>query len=185
MTSPAFNRLATGYWNVNLRSGANPGGLSGPGAVRDNLQLMLADVPAVAAETAASATIAVAAAAAAGGGATAKGTSGSTITIPELDDVVAFAFVEAGRTWVKGQTLLVSADADALNQFSGPIVALDLVAKTVSVKALHVQGEGEFSAWNLGLTAPIDGTLTGRVAALEQADVRFRADALFYMKEFL
>lgn len=185
--SAAYDRISSGYYNPALRSGANPGGLSGVGAMRDNWPLLLADLATVAQEGATSASAAAAAAAAALQAPGTTATSTSEILIPAVvSTIVSFSIQENDRLFFPGQTVLVAAaPPNALNCFIGPLTAFDPVAKTASVKALFTSGAGTWSSWRMGLAAPVDNTLTGRVAALEAANARARANALFIGKEFI
>jgi hypothetical protein len=98
---------------------------------------------------------------------------------------VAFAIVEADKLFIPGQTVVVVDQGNALNSFTGPLKLFDPVAKTMTVNAQFASGAGAHGAWNIGLSAPVDNTLTGRVAALEVANAKLRSDALFNAKEFL
>jgi hypothetical protein len=181
--SAAFDRLNTGYWNAGLKAGGNPGGLSGPGAMRENWPLVLADIAAVIAEAAASAAAAATSASAATIAPASRSTSISNRTIPAIDGSVTFTLVEADRVYSPGQSAVCSVTGDAETQFSGVITAWDSVTKALTVKAKHVAGVGTFNTWVIALTAPIDATLTGRVTALEAADAAAAEKALFHNDE--
>lgn len=185
MTSAAYDRLAGGFYNPGLKSSGNLGGLSGPGAVRENWQSMLADVATVTAEGSMSALAAAQAAAAAFSAPSSKSTSITEIVMPAIGDTVAVGVVEADRLYAQGQTAVVSVTGDAVKQFSGPILSWDVLTKTLQIKIQFVAGAGTFNAWTVALTAPVDATLSGRVAALEIANARLRTKALFTAKEFV
>ncbi len=185
MTSAAYDRLAGGYYNVGLISTANPGGLSGPGAVRENWEAMLADIATVIAEGSMSATAAQAAASAAFSAPTSKGTSTTNLLMPAIGATVVVRLQEANRDYGLGQTAVVAVTADAAKQFSGPIMGWNPATKDLTVKVQFAIGAGTFSAWSVSLTAPVDATLTGRVGALEVANKKLRRKALFNAKEFI
>lgn len=184
--SAAYDRLSAGYYNVSLRSGSNPGGITGIGAMRVNWEPFLVDYVTVAAETAAAKAAAEAAAAAAFAAPSSQATSDTDYTIPgAIGGTAVFHVVEADRLYSKGQTVVVSADADASAQVSGRIDDWNPGTQmlTVAIQFLG-DGVGEFTLWNIALTAPVDATLTGRVNALEAANALRRDQALFYGKEF-
>lgn len=185
--SAALDRLTNGYWNISLRSGANPGGLSGPGAVRANWAAMLADIAAVIAEGAQSNIEAAQAAVSALQAPGTFATSTNELTIPGVvGGLMNFSIQEAGKLFIPGDTCLLSAAApNALNSVLGRLEAFDPVAKTVSLRVEFKAGVGTFSSWKLRLAASLDTTLTGRVAALETANAKQRSDALFIAKEFI
>lgn len=184
--SAALDRLTQGYWNMALRSGANPGGLSGIGAMRDNWPLVLADIAAVTIENAGATEQALQAAISALQAPGTFATSTTEITIPGVvGGVIPFTVQEADKLFLPGLTcLLAPPPPNALNSITGRLTAFDPVAKTASIKAEFLSGAGTFANWKLCVTAPIDNTLTGRVAALEQANAQFRSLALFHGKEF-
>jgi len=185
LTSPAFNRLQGGYWNAGLKSAGNPGGMAGPGAARENWPLMLADVAAVIAEGSLSASAAEAAAASAFSAPGSKSTSTSTIAMPVKGAIVPVIVQEDNRVYVGGQTAVVSVTGDFATQFAGLIVGWNQGTKLLQVRTDFVHGVGTHNAWTIGLTAPIDDTLSGRVAALEIANARARRRACFSFKEFI
>jgi hypothetical protein len=186
LTSAAYDRLANGYYNPDLKSLSNPGGLSGLGAVRANWTPMFQDFATVAGEVATSADTASAAASSA---VNAPGTSATSVTnmaIPAaIPTAMVFALQQLNKAFVKGQTVVVSDQANALNSFTGPITAFNPADGSITVDALFASGAGAHAAWNIGLSAPIDNTLTGRVAALELANAQLRDTALFFAKEFI
>lgn len=185
--SAALDRLTSGYYNPGLRSNANPGGLSGVGAMRDNWPLLQADVAAVGTEAADSAASAIAAAAAAVQAPGTSATSTTEITIPgAVGGTLNFIIQEAGKLFIPGQTLLLAPPPpNALNSILIRLTAFDAVAKTASGLIEFKTGVGTFSSWRVSLAPALDDTLTGRTSALEQANAALRARALFIAKEFL
>jgi len=186
--SAAYDRLAAGYYNANLFSPANPGGLSGKEAVRTNWTPMLLDFTTVAGEVATALAQAEAAAASAINAPGTKATSATEFTLPAEDALpidIVITLLEPDKLFGKGQTIVVSADEDATCQASGPIKAFDPVTKIMTFQAKFVAGAGTFDLWNVALSAPIDGTLTGRVAALEEAADQQRDRARFFAKELI
>jgi len=185
LTSAAYDRLAGGFYNMGLISSGNPGGLAGPGAWRENWPKMQADIAVVIGEGAMSAAAAQAAAAAAFSAPNSKATSTTEIAMPALDAAVNVPIVEPDRLYAVGQTASVAVTADGAKGFSGPIIAWNPGSKVLQVRVKFVAGAGTYSAWTIALTAPVDATLTGRVAALEIANTKLRAQALFRAKEFI
>jgi hypothetical protein len=184
--SAAYDRLVAGYYNPGLRSGSNPGGLSGRGAVRANWTAMFQDIAAVLAEGISNRDEAVEAALSALQAPGTKATSITNFAIPGATPAnINLVLQEADKLFLEGQTVLVRADDNFLAAIIGPITAFDPVAKTMTVQAQYKSGAGNHAAWKIALSAPIDSTLTGRVAALEQANVQQRSDALFFAKEFI
>jgi len=183
--SAAYDRLAGGYYNPGLKSSGNPGGLAGQGAVRANWDAMLADIATVISEGAMSAQQALDAAASAFEAPGSKSTSASNVLIPALGAIVTFGVIENGRTYSQGQTAVASVTGDATKAISGRILSWDPGTKELVIEAQHVTGAGTFNAWTIALTAPIDATLTGRVANLEASNDAQRSLALFIAKEFI
>lgn len=187
MTSAAFDRLNSGYWNPGLRSSANPGGLSGTGAMRVNWPLVLDDLAAVAAETAASQAMAAAYAAAAVSAPGTKATSGTNIVIPfgAVPASKAFTVAEADRLFVPGQTIVMASTADPLKQMVGPLTAFDAAAKTGTFQVQFASAAGTYAAWTIALAPSIDETLTGRVTALEAEAARLTRRHRLFNKDLL
>ena len=185
--SAAFDRLVAGYYNAGLYSLANPGGLSGKGAVRLNWTPMLADFAAVAGEAAQSATAAASAAASAAQAPGTRATSETSMSIPVVVGTeVTFTVKEEGKLFSKSQTVVVGSDASPLNYFKGPIKSWDPATRIMTVKTDFIAGAGgPFALWNISLSSPSDGTLTGRVAALEAANLKARKVAALTAKEIL
>lgn len=185
--SAALDRLTSGYYNPGLRSNANPGGLSGVGAMRDNWPLLQADVAAVGTEAADAAAAALASAISAAQAPGTRATSTNEITIPAvIGGLINFTVVEADKLFTPGQTTLLAAAApNALNSVLGRLETFNPVTKAGSLRVEFIAGEGTFNSWTLSLAPALDDTLTGRTTALEQANAELRSRALFIAKEFL
>ncbi|MEW5687427.1 MAG: hypothetical protein AB1942_21125 [Pseudomonadota bacterium] len=183
--SAASDRLAAGYYNAGLYSNANPGGLSGKGAVRQNWTPMLADFSAVAGEAAGYAAQAGASAASAAQAPGTRATSTTNMSVPVAAGVdVTFQIQEADKLFSKSQTIVVGADASPLSFFKGPIKAWNPATRMMTVAVDFVAGAaGPYALWNVSLSSPSDNTLTGRVAALEAANLQARKRAALTAKE--
>jgi hypothetical protein len=163
----ALDRLTAGYYNSDLKSAGNPGGLAGEGALRVNFPLLLADIASVCADAATASADADAAATTAVNAPGTQATSSTNFTIPAVGADLAIVLDQANKAFGKGQTVVVSEDAVPLNQVVGVITAFVPATGHMTVHVLLVNGAATAALWNIGLSSPIDGSLTGRVTALE------------------
>lgn len=93
---------------------------------------------------------------------------------------VSFTLDQTYKLFIKGMTLTFSDDADPTKQFTGVLTSFLSATGVGVLKALVSSGTGTLSAWNVFIAAPIDGTLTGRVTALEAADADQAEDRFFF-----
>jgi hypothetical protein len=210
--SIAYDRLNTGYYNSGLKSVANPGGLSGTGALRVNHPALLADFCTVAAEAAASALAAHDDGAAqvalahdqvvlaqqaradaqafaqtavnAPGASATSATNTVTIPDPATLPVDITLQTQAGKAFIEGMNVVAAEEGAGWHQIAGPIKSYDSVTGALVIHAHFAAGTTMPAAWKISLSAPTDATLTGRVSALE-ADARKRRNRhLLLNKDF-
>jgi len=165
MTSAAFDRLNTGYYNVNLVSVGNPGGLSGTGAVRKNLfglssaPGLVPDLVTVAGEAAGSAAAALtsqtAAAASALSAVNAPGTSGTSTTSNAAGTGAKTWTTQTGKAWVVGQWVTVARTADPAGVWMlGQITAYNSGTGSLTVNVLYASASTTHTDWTISLAAP-------------------------------
>lgn len=117
----------------------------------------------------------------------APGTSATvaSVTIPAATGGnVAFNLQQTGKAFSIGQTVVVALTASALNQFTGVITAFNAGTGAMTVNCQQFAGAGTGAA-TVSLTSPIDGSLTGRVTALEALQNKQEARARLFRKEFI
>lgn len=185
--SAAYDRLNTGYYNMDAFAASNPGGLAGIGGSRENLLKLVTDLVTVVMEGKVSRDEALAAAAAAVQAPGTFATSTDEITIPAVvGGLLEFEIVEEDKLFIPGQTGILAADPpNALNSVTGRFETFDPETRQVGLRVEFIAGAGTFDSWRLALAPALDDTLTGRTSALEQANASLRARALFVAKEML
>lgn len=157
----ALERLTAGYWNADLKTLANPGGLTGPGAVRLNWPLVLADIAEVAEDAGAAAVLTAAMAAQFANSPATIGASATPMSISAAGTVLN-PVLSAGKAWVPGMQLLFPRDPpNQATRFLARLDAYDPVtgASTVTVAASEGAG-GPFNDWSVSVTAPPMNTAT-------------------------
>lgn len=187
-------RLSGGYYNNGVISPSNPGGFGNFGHVT-NMFAAATDIEMVgdaatdeANRATTQANAAAASAASAFNAPGTKATSADNRTLPltsALPVSMTFTLAEAGKAFALGQTVGFAMTASPLNQVAGVITAFDPTTKVMTFTAQFVAGAGSSSAWTVALSAPVDGTLTGRVTALELANSKQKARARLLYKEFI
>ncbi len=189
--SDAQFRVDSGYYNNGALSGSNPGGFANRGH-RTSLFSLAQDVVIIgqgasdAADTAtAQATAAAASATSAINAPGTSATSSTSRTIPGVGGSITFTLDQVGKAFSKGQTVMFASSALPLNQLAGPITAFNAATGIMTITVQFVAGAGTFAAWDVSLSTPVDGSLTGRVAALEAANAKQKARALLLFKEFI
>jgi hypothetical protein len=114
----------------------------------------------------------------------APGTSATcttSIAIPtSFPTTVSFTLAQTGKLFNKGQSLVFADDTDPTKQFTGVLIAFVPSTGVGQLKAQQSAGTGTLASWDVSLSSPTDGTLTGRVSALETANAQALADRLFY-----
>ena len=123
-----------------------------------------------------------AAVAAASSAANAPGTNATHSTTiaapPTVGSTVTVTLNEAGKAYGLGQTVMNSVTASPDKQFSGIIQTFNPTTKIMQLLVTYVSPyAGSNNAWTVALSAPVDATLTGRVAALEARN-QYLADRL-------
>ncbi len=189
-------RLDSGYYNNGAQSPTNPGGFADDGH-ETNLFAVAHDIVVIGQGASDAADLATAQAGAAAVSAAsainAPGTNATSVTnrtIPAATGgSITLTLVEANKAFGLGQTVLFAYGANSLMQFAGPITAFDPASgvMTIAVQfiAAGAAGQGPYASWKVSLSTPVDGSLTGRVAALEAANAKQKSRARLFFKEFI
>lgn len=194
LTDAQFRLGPSGYYNNGAVSPSNPGGFANDGH-ETNLFAVARDIVVVGAGASDAATLAGAKADAAAASALSafnapgtRATSSSTKTIPAaLGGSMTYRLDQAGKAFAVGQSILFAITADAIHSVGGPITAFDEANKDITFAVQFIGGTGtpSASAWTASPLPPVDSSLTGRVAALEAANIKQKARALLLFKEIL
>lgn len=117
----------------------------------------------------------------------APGTNGTSITnvaLPAVDGLMTVT-TQTAKAWAVGQWVVVTATADLTKWAMGQIESYNSGTGALGVRARQVNGAGTFASWSIGLTTPLDASLTGRVTALETEAARQVARRRLLEKETL
>lgn len=115
----------------------------------------------------------------------APGTSATSITnfTPAVGSQ-AFTLAQTGKAFALGQ--FVTGYASVNNWFAGQITAFVAGTGAITVNIMVIgSAPAAAASWTVGLTGPIDSSLTGRVTALETLTAKQEARARLFRKELI
>jgi hypothetical protein len=105
----------------------------------------------------------------------APGTS-STSTTSLTVGIASVTFnTQAGKAYAIGQFVVIADTGTPANFMVGQVTAYNSGTGAMTVNVTVIGGSGTFTTWTISLTAPLDGTLSGRVSALETEQARLKA----------
>lgn len=184
MTNTVFMDPAVGGDGKTYTDGSDPNTGMDNGGHRVRFIPLISSVIGVANFVVTKAQEALAAAASAINAPGTSATCTTNITIPSsVPADISFTLVETGKAFVRGQTLCFAYGPDPVQQIVGVLMSFNPTTRIGQIKAQMAVGSGAHSDWVVSLAAPIDGTLTGRVVALENELVRLKSRGRLYARE--